>query len=70
MRFVCGKVGTFLSRFPIGRGVVAAGFLFAIFRRAICFSVSKAGAVAQLVERVVRNDEVIGSIPIGSTSLK
>ena len=26
------------------------------------------GAVAQLVERVVRNDEVVGSRPIGSTS--
>ncbi len=25
------------------------------------------GAVAQLGERVVRNDEVVGSIPIGST---
>ena len=25
------------------------------------------GAVAQLVERVVRNDEVSGSIPLGST---
>jgi hypothetical protein len=25
------------------------------------------GAVAQLEERVVRNDEVVGSIPIGST---
>lgn len=28
------------------------------------------GAVAQLGERVVRNDEVVGSIPIGSTKLK
>ena len=27
------------------------------------------GAVAQLGERVVRNDEVSGSIPLGSTSL-
>jgi hypothetical protein len=27
------------------------------------------GAVAQLEERVVRNDEVVGSIPIGSTHL-
>ncbi len=27
------------------------------------------GAVAQLGERVVRNDEVVGSIPIGSTRL-
>ena len=26
------------------------------------------GAVAQLGERVVRNDEVSGSIPLGSTS--
>ena len=26
------------------------------------------GAVAQLGERVVRNDEVRGSIPLGSTS--
>ena len=26
------------------------------------------GAVAQLGERVVRNDEVVGSIPIGSTN--
>ncbi len=28
---------------------------------------SQLGAVAQLGERVVRNDEVVGSIPIGST---
>ena len=28
------------------------------------------GAVAQLGERVVRNDEVVGSIPISSTKLK
>ncbi len=28
------------------------------------------GAVAQLGERVVRNDEVVGSIPIGSTSFR
>ena len=28
------------------------------------------GAIAQLVERVVRNDEVGGSIPPGSTSLR
>ena len=27
------------------------------------------GAVAQLGERVVRNDEVRGSIPLGSTSV-
>ena len=27
------------------------------------------GAVAQLVERVVRNDEVRGSTPLGSTTL-
>lgn len=27
------------------------------------------GAVAQLIERVVRNDEVVGLIPICSTSL-
>jgi hypothetical protein len=27
------------------------------------------GALAQLVERVVRNDEVSGSIPLGSTRL-
>ena len=31
----------------------------------IFFSV---GAVAQLEERVVRNDKVVGSIPIGSTN--
>ncbi len=30
-------------------------------------TVSSGGAVAQLGERVVRNDEVVGSIPIGST---
>ena len=29
--------------------------------------ISRVGAVAQLGERVVRNDEVVGSIPIGST---
>jgi hypothetical protein len=28
------------------------------------------GAVAQLGERVVRNDEVVGSIPISSTIIK
>ena len=28
------------------------------------------GAVAQLGERVVRNDEVSGSIPLGSTNFK
>ena len=28
---------------------------------------SNVGAVAQLVERVVRNDEVRGSTPLGST---
>ena len=28
------------------------------------------GAVAQLGERVVRNDEVVGSIPIGSTNVQ
>jgi len=28
------------------------------------------GAVAQLIERVVRNDEVVGLIPICSTSLR
>jgi hypothetical protein len=28
----------------------------------------RVGAVAQLGERVVRNDEVVGSIPIGSTN--
>ncbi len=27
------------------------------------------GVVAQLVERVVRNDEVRGSIPLGSTTI-
>ena len=31
---------------------------------------SDLGAVAQLGERVVRNDEVRGSIPLGSTSLR
>jgi hypothetical protein len=31
--------------------------------------VSDLGAVAQLGERVVRNDEVRGSIPLGSTTL-
>ena len=30
----------------------------------------RAGAIAQLGERVVRNDEVGGSIPPGSTSLR
>ncbi len=30
-------------------------------------SISAEGAVAQLEERVVRNDEVGGSIPLGST---
>lgn len=29
---------------------------------------NRSGAVAQLGERVVRNDEVVGSIPIGSTN--
>ena len=29
----------------------------------------KAGVVAQLVERLVRNEEVRGSTPLGSTSL-
>ena len=31
---------------------------------------SRDGAIAQLGERVVRNDEVGGSIPPGSTSLR
>ena len=31
---------------------------------------ARIGAVAQLGERVVRNDEVRGSIPLGSTSLR
>ena len=30
----------------------------------------KAGVVAQLVERLVRNEEVRGSTPLGSTSLR
>jgi hypothetical protein len=29
-----------------------------------------AGVVAQLVERLVRNEKVAGSIPVGSTSLR
>lgn len=33
-------------------------------------SISAEGAVAQLEERVVRNDEVGGSIPLGSTISK
>ena len=33
------------------------------------FRVSKVGAVAQLGERLVRNEEVSGSIPLGSTNL-
>ena len=33
------------------------------------FKESRDGAVAQLVERIVRNDEVRGSIPLGSTIL-
>ena len=28
------------------------------------------GVVAQLVERLVRNEKVAGSIPVGSTSLR
>ena len=32
--------------------------------------VSKVGAVAQLGERLVRNEEVSGSIPLGSTTLR
>ena len=32
------------------------------------FKESRDGAVAQLVERIVRNDEVRGSIPLGSTA--
>src|ERR1700749_2041224 len=43
---------------------MAAGLL-AAFTRAACD-----GAIAQLGERVVRNDEVGGSIPPGSTTLR
>ena len=34
------------------------------------FEAARGGAIAQLGERVVRNDEVGGSIPPGSTSLR
>ena len=34
----------------------------------MCAKYARIGAVAQLGERVVRNDEVRGSIPLGSTS--
>ena len=34
------------------------------------FQAVREGAIAQLGERVVRNDEVGGSIPPGSTSLR
>ena len=44
----------------IGRSLTAASAIAK--RRGV-------GAVAQLGERVVRNDEVVGSIPIGSTIL-
>ena len=37
-------------------------------RRSLAWS--RDGAIAQLGERVVRNDEVGGSIPPGSTSLR
>ena len=35
---------------------------------ALAYSQRSFGAVAQLGERVVRNDEVRGSIPLGSTN--
>src|SRR4030088_1191420 len=35
-----------------------------------CLRTGRDGAIAQLGERVVRNDEVGGSIPPGSTSLR
>ena len=38
-------------------------------RRLLCEAAAE-GAIAQLGERVVRNDEVGGSIPPGSTSLR
>ena len=33
----------------------------------VCEKADRSGAIAQLGERVVRNDEVVGSIPICST---
>ena len=37
--------------------------------KSLAYSHRSFGAVAQLGERVVRNDEVRGSIPLGSTSM-
>ena len=34
------------------------------------FAEAVVGVVAQLVERLVRNEKVAGSIPVGSTSLR
>lgn len=41
--------------------------IFLVRKRKFLHSVVESGAVAQLEERVVRNDKVVGSIPISST---
>jgi hypothetical protein len=49
------------------RPFAAGGSLTPLPAYAMCAALT-AGAVAQLGERLVRNEEVVGSIPISSTS--
>ena len=59
----------------IGSGQLPRKIHFAIARRLLLWlsyksQGGKTGVVAQLVERLVRNEKVRGSTPLGSTSLR
>ena len=70
--------GRLVRKFPRSsweRRHPAGGNYLGIARRVIlcqCYGCpnGKAGVVAQLVERLVRNEKVAGSNPVGSTSLR
>ena len=64
MRLFCQPVPTGASRYVLDR--LCPRSLHT--RRAFRGAKSRNGAVAQLGERVVRNDEVSGSIPLSSTT--
>ena len=64
LRRSCGIVDS--TDPPDVNGALAGEPAIARFRAFVC----PLGAVAQLGERLVRNEEVRGSIPLGSTSLR
>ena len=57
-----------ISRLPGGGEEAKGKILFTHAHRFLKTSLPIRGPVAQLIERVVRNDEVVGLIPIRSTN--